>query len=252
VSKKLIIFDLDGTLAKSKCDLKPNMAAAILQLLGEKFVAVISGCSYAQFETQFLKGIKLNARPHRCHENLFLLPTCGSQLYLSDDNFNFTCHYHNSLDGKEKTQIYTAWASAVAAAGIELEVSYGDIAEDRESQITFSMRGQLAPIEVKEKWDQNQQKRKSIVKYMKPDLPDFEVRIGGSTSIDVTRKGIDKAYGITKLLNFLDMTKENALFIGDALYEGGNDYPAVEMGLECHSTTGPEETLRIISTLMRK
>jgi phosphomannomutase len=59
---------------------------------------------------------------------------------------------------------------------------------------------------------------------LSPLLPDFAVRIGGSTSIDITRQGIDKGYGIIKLSQASEIPLGDMMFIGDALYPGGNDH----------------------------
>src|SRR5580692_8489252 len=75
--KKLIVFDLDGTLAESKSPLDAEMATLLSNLLGIVKVAVISGGNWPQFEKQVLANL-----PHDEHlKNLFLLPTCGTQFY---------------------------------------------------------------------------------------------------------------------------------------------------------------------------
>jgi phosphomannomutase len=47
------------------------------------------------------------------------------------------------------------------------------------------------------------------------------VRLGGTTSVDVTKPGIDKAYGIRKLRDTLGIAIEEMIFIGDALFPAG-------------------------------
>ena len=73
-------------------------------------------------------------------------------------------------------------------------------------------------------------------------LPGLEVRIGGTTSTDITRPGIDKAYGIGKLIDALDISKDEVLFFGDKLNEGGNDYPVKAMGIDSIAVDGWETT----------
>ena len=48
--KKLIVYDLDGTLAESKSSLDAEMAARLHDLLGIVKVAVISGGDWPQFQ----------------------------------------------------------------------------------------------------------------------------------------------------------------------------------------------------------
>ena len=69
-------------------------------------------------------------------------------------------------------------------------------------------------------------------------LPQFEVKAAGTTSIDVTQQGMDKAYGMKKLIEQLGIAKEDILFIGDRLFEGGNDYPVKLMGINTVAVEG--------------
>jgi hypothetical protein len=76
------------------------------------------------------------------------------------------------------------------------------------------------------------------------------VRLGGTTSIDVTRPGIDKAYGIRKLRDVLGIPISEMLFIGDAVFPGGNDYPAVEAGADTIAVRDPNETKAVVTAII--
>ena len=86
-------------------------------------------------------------------------------------------------------------------------------------------------MEEKKKWDPDFAKRKKIKAILDTLIPEFSVRMGGATSIDVTKPGIDKAYGIRKLRDILGIPLKEMIFIGDALFPGGNDYPAEQAGV---------------------
>ncbi len=120
--------------------------------------------------------------------------------------------------------------------------------EDRVSQMTFSGLGQDAPLQLKLSWDPKHEKRQRIVGLMKEKLPSFDIRIGGTTSIDVTRRGVNKAYGVHKLEHFMKIPIYNMLFVGDSLFYGGNDYPVKATGIDCVDVTGPEETEKVIAS----
>ncbi len=75
--KKLIVFDLDGTLAESKSPLDPEMSGLLHDLLGIVKVAVISGGDWPQFEKQVVSKLPHDQRL----ANLSLLPTCGTKFY---------------------------------------------------------------------------------------------------------------------------------------------------------------------------
>ena len=92
-------------------------------------------------------------------------------------------------------------------------------------------------------------KRKTIRAILDGSLPDFSVRLGGATSIDVTLPGIDKAYGIRKLRDVLGIPIAEMIYVGDALFPGGNDYPARETGAVCIQVRDPNETKRVIEAI---
>ena len=130
-----------------------------------------------------------------------------------------------------------------------MEKHWGDLIEDRGSQITFSALGQEAPLAEKVKWDPDFAKRQKIEAVLEPMIPGFSIRLGGATSIDVTRPGIDKAYGIRKLKETLDVSIAEMIFVGDAIFPGGNDYPAKQAGVESIRVRDPEETKRVIEAI---
>lgn len=213
-------------------------------LLGVMRVAVISGGDLPQFKEQLLARLPPEADLH----GLSLLPTCGTRFFRYTDDWHKL--YSEDLTDAQKQKITRALESAVAAAGFAAEKTWGALVEDRTSQITYSALGQQAPLEAKKTWDPDFEKRKQIKALLDPQLPDFSVRLGGSTSIDVTLPGIDKAYGIRKLRDILGVPISEMLYVGDALFPGGNDAPARETGAVCIQVRDPNETKRVIETLI--
>jgi hypothetical protein len=97
--KKLIVFDLDGTLAESKASLDAEMATLLDALLHVVKVAVISGGGWPQFETQQLSRLSDDARLR----DLSLLPTCGTQFFQYASGW--TQLYAENFSDEEKKQI---------------------------------------------------------------------------------------------------------------------------------------------------
>ncbi|MGD0474895.1 MAG: HAD-IIB family hydrolase [Candidatus Velthaea sp.] len=242
--KQLIVFDLDGTLAESKSAIDAEMAALLTALLRIVKVAVISGGDLPQFEQQLVAHLP----PDDALQNLSLLPTCGTRFYTYDGGWKKL--YAQDLSDEQKRRIVSALSAAVAASGFQAKTTWGEAIEDRESQITYSALGQRAPLEAKKTWDPDFAKRKAIKALLDKTLPDFSVRLGGSTSIDITLPGIDKAYGIRKLRDTLGIPIEAMIYIGDALFPGGNDYPARETGAVCIQVRDPDETKRVIEAII--
>jgi phosphomannomutase len=243
--KKLIVFDLDGTLAGSKSPLDSEMSGLLHDLLLIVKVAVISGGDWRQFEKQLLSNLPHDERL----ANLSLLPTCGTKFYRYD-SAAWKKIYSEDLTAEERDKILSSLTKAIISADFKTDKLRGEQIEDRGSQITFSALGQKAPLEEKNKWDPDFSKRKKIKAILDTLIPEFSVRIGGSTSIDITKPGIDKAYGIRKLRDLLGISLKEMIYIGDALYVGGNDYPAKEAGVDCISVKDPNETKRVIPTII--
>jgi hypothetical protein len=244
IVKKLIVFDLDGTLAESKSSLDAEMSALLHDLLGVVKVAIISGGDWPQFEKQLLSYLPHDERL----VNLSLLPTCGTKLFQYAGDWKKI--YSEDLTADEKEKIVSSLNQAVGQAGYKVEKVWGKVIEDRGSQITFSALGQQAPLEEKDKWDSDFTKRKKIKAILDTLIPEFSVRMGGSTSIDVTKPGIDKAYGIRKLRDLFGISLKEMIFIGDALFPGGNDYPAEEAGVVCIPVRGPSETKPVTEAII--
>jgi hypothetical protein len=242
--KKLIVFDLDGTLAESKSPVDGEMSALLRDLLAVVKVAVISGGNWQQFEDQVLSNLPHDERLG----SLSLLPTCGTKFFQYATGWKKI--YSEDLTAAEKDKITDSLNQAAGVAGFNVEKPWGEVIEDRGSQITFSALGQQAPLEEKDKWDADYAKRKKIKAILDTLIPEFSVRMGGATSIDVTKPGIDKAYGIRKLRDVLGISLKEMIYIGDALFPGGNDYPAKEAGVVSISVRGPSETKLVTEAII--
>lgn len=237
MTKKVLAFDLDGTLAPSKSSLPDRISEVLSDLLEDFQVCVISGGKFGQFEMQLLAG--LHVEPAKL-ERLHLMPTCGTQYYVYDlVTHKWKQVYAENFTELEKKKIVDALNKGVDALGYREKTIYGETVEDRGSQITFSALGQDIVahlgdegVERKEAWDVDGSKKLKLRDYVAELIPEFEVRTGGSTSIDITKPGIDKAYGMRKLMDILEVGKDDILFFGDRLAEGGNDYPVKAMGID--------------------
>jgi len=242
--KKLIVFDLDGTLAPSKSSLAPETAGLLRDLLEVVKVAVISGGAWAQFEMQLLTDLPKDS----LLANLSLLPTYGTKFFQYNGKWEEL--YSEDLTLDEKGKIINSLDKAAGEAGYRAEKIWGNVIEDRGSQVTFSALGQQAPLAEKAEWDPDFAKREKITAILETLIPEFSIRMGGATSIDVTRPGIDKAYGIGKLRDTLHLSLNEMIYVGDALFPGGNDYPAGEAEIMSIPVKGPEDTNVVIKTIL--
>ena len=255
MKRKVIAFDLDGTLAPSKSPLPDRMGEVLDKLLDEYHVCVISGGKFGQFEKQLLNG--LQADPTRL-ERLHLMPTCGTR-YLRYDTAKkeWETVYAEDFTEAEKKKIVASLKKGVEELGyVEKEV-YGDTIEDRGSQITWSALGQdivdhlgMEGVQRKEEWDADNAKKNKLRDRVAEMIPEFEVRVGGVTSVDITKPGIDKAYGMRKLMDVLEIGKDEILFIGDRVQPGGNDYPVKVFGIDTLEISKWEETALVVEAIL--
>ncbi len=244
---ELIVFDLDGTLAESKLPIDKEMAGLLADLLAVKKVAIISGAGLPQLETQVLSRLS----PTSALNNLYILPTNGAALVVYGTNWQ--TEYEYTLTPEEKAKIIAAFEQAFLETGyVRPTEVHGEVLEDRGSQITFSALGSTALTALKQGWDSDHVKRLALQKVLKKHLPEFSISIGGMTSIDVTRGDIDKAYGVKHLLDYLHYSVETLLFVGDALFPGGNDASVLTLGASVTQVSGVDETKMVIRKLIEK
>lgn len=248
--KQLIAFDLDGTLAQSKQPIEADMAELLADLLAVAAVAVISGGDWPQFQRQVVARLPARARLDR----LFIMPTTGTKLYHfqaeTGQSGDWRLIYADSFDAAERGKIIRALDDAVAQAGLTDEKIWGDKVEDRGTQITFSGLGQQAPLDAKKAWDPDFAKRRKLQSILRVMLPDLSINVGGSTSVDITRKGIDKAYAVRRLIDQSGIAGDAILFLGDAIYPGGNDDPVRAAGYDTIAIRDVAETMNVVRGLI--
>lgn len=245
--KRLISFDLDWTLAESKSKVDSEMINLLMKLLSRWNVAIISGWDYPQFEKQLIPYIT----DESLLNNLYLYPTCWTKSYIYSD-WKFRKVYSEDLSEEIISKSISTINLAIEKLGLIPEKTYWELIENRWTQVTYSALWQEAPYEVKKSWDPDFSKRTEIKKLIEKDLPELSISMWGSTSIDITKKWIDKAHAISKLKKELNITEKDILFIWDALMEWWNDFAVIKTWVECIETSWPKETKKIIKKLLSK
>ncbi len=239
---RLIGFDLDNTLARSKKPMKADMAECFSALTSLSDVAVITGGKYCCCKVSVV-------RPCRQVET-HLMPTSGTRYYRWDGQRWGKCSH--DLSDEDRAKAKESLERNAREQGIWATHVWGERIEDRGGQITFSALGQLAPVEAKEAWDPTNEKKNRLACAVAAELPNLEVRPGGSSSVDISQRGVDKSFAVRELADILDIEVGQIVFIGDRMEPDGNDYPAAKAGTRAVKVNGPADTVKLCGEIIAR
>lgn len=242
-----MIFEQDGTLADSKQPTSRHIAELLAELMSKKRVGIISGESIRLMEECVIELMP----PEGLSDRLFMLPVNGSALYTYDSGERKEL-YNYRISSEDAKRIETAMLEAALESGVVdfTHPSHGERIENRGSQITLSAFGQKAPLELKQRWDPDYAKRKVLRDAIAKRLPDFQVKWGGLTSIDVTLKGESKATGITRLAEFLHLPLTEITYVGNALFPGGHNELVKETGIRTVEIDNQNDLVRLLDAML--
>lgn len=241
---KVVLFDLDDTLAPSFQPPELGVIDALQRLLQHMPVAILSAAGLPRMEHDFLA--KMEDSPSVNH--LYVFPNSASECYRFERGAWHRL-YDFAFTPEERAHIKAAIETCAAEVGYR-HPDYAAELWDRESQIAYAMISSTAPQSIKKTWDPDQAKRKQLKAGLEKLLPECEILIGGSVTVDITRRGIDKAHGVRWLAKELSASPADMLYVGDALYPGGNDSVVIPTGVQTRQTSGPPETLAIINEIL--
>lgn len=241
---KAVIFDLDETLAVSFQPPAPQVLAQLTALQKALPVAIMSGA-----------GLDRICRDVIAHlpeppTNLILFPNSSSQCFMFK-NGTWVAEYSHLLTQDERTNIKNVLESALAEYDdLKDAPVFGERIIDREAQIALACVGMDATTEVKAAWDPTAEKRLRIARALLEKLPDFNILIGGASTIDITRKDTNKSYGVRWYAEYLKVEPSDMLYVGDALYPGGNDEVVILTGVQTRTVESPKVTESVIDEVL--
>lgn len=244
---RCVVFDLDGTLTDSKQPLPPRMAECLVDLLALIPVGITTGGTWELVQHQLLAHLDA---PEPSLERLHLLPACGTRAYERTGSA-WVRRFAYDLGAEQRTRITNALLAAAADLGVSAAEPWGEVIEDRGGQVTYSVLGQQAPLAAKQAWDPGGTRREALRRLVQERLPDLTVRSGRSTSVDVTRPGMDKAYGVQELAGRLGLRLDTLTYVGDRLGPGGNDEVVRSLpGVVCVEVVGWQQTVGWVEALL--
>ena len=231
---RVLIFDVDDTITKSRTEISDEMSSILNNIPID--LVFISGTTVSELKRMISSKLK---RKHH------ILGTTGTHYVVIDDDEKVILN--EKLTADEKGKIINALKRLKEKYNLISLTSEEDQIQDRGSQITLSILGRWAPLEKKYQYDPSKEKRINFVKFLRNFLDKgYEINIGGTTSIDITKKGKDKSWAIGNFMKINNFNKDEIIFFGDQLNPGGNDYPVIKTGIKCIEVKNPSETLDIL------
>lgn len=208
-------------------------------------VAIVSAAPFVRIGKDVLSHIAIPASK----DAMFIFSENAAQC-RSWDGREWTVEYTHALSPEEREFVSRAVEAAVAETGALSDVTpRGERLLVRESSVTLAALGIDAPTEERLAWDPGRVKRIALQTAIQKKLPDWNVYIGGHTSIDIAHHGVGKERAVEWLSKRLATPPAEMLFVGDALYEGGNDIAVVPTGIRTHQVSSIDDTERIIDEL---
>lgn len=241
-----VLFDLDDTLTESKQNMSEEMVITFTKLLEVVPVAIVTGGMFSQIEKQVIHFLPSDAN----FSNLFIFPQNAAECISWKDG-KFQKEYSYAFKEDETKKIIESINQVLKETGFVInEPAFGDRIENRGAQVTLSALGQQAPVDLKKIWDPDQIKRRVMRDKLLKLIPEFQIGIGGGTSIDITQKNIDKTLSVKWMAKHLDVEPVEMTYVGDALFDGGNDAVVIPTGVTIVETKNAKDTIGIIETFL--
>lgn len=210
-----LFLDMDGTVTESRSRISLEMYEELSRF---NDVVIVSGASKEQMRSQVL--------------NL--------EWKIMAQNGNDTPLWTRHLYEHQKEEIQHH-INQFAKIG-------NDQLEDRGCQISYSFVGHHAPLELKKQYDPTRERRLKILTDYPFQSETVEVKVAGTTCLDYYPKGHNKGTNIAEFIKQMGWDKDDCLYIGDALFPGGNDETVVGV-IPTKSVKDPADTLAFLKTL---
>mmetsp|Transcript_4944 Transcript_4944/g.7549 ORF Transcript_4944/g.7549 Transcript_4944/m.7549 type:complete len:251 (-) Transcript_4944:20-772(-) len=234
-SRKLVLFDVDGTLTAARQESTPEMKDFLKRLSEKVVVGIVGGSDLVKQREQMGQNIT-NEVDYSFSENGLVAYKQGELIgkqsiaaHLGEDKIkeivNFVLRYIADLD---------------------IPIKRGTFIEFRAGMLNISPIGRNCSREERneyEKFDLEHGIRREMVRAMRERFSDMDLTysIGGQISFDLFPRGWDKTY----CLRYIPEDEYDEIhFFGDKTYEGGNDHEIfTHSRVIGHTTTGPDDTV---------
>ena len=237
---KYVFFDLDNTLTPSKAHILPQHAPIYGALCDRADVIVVSG--HGEDDIRNHLGHEFDGRYHVLGQN-------GNRAVSKDGRVL----WNRSLTQAQKDAILAFTDKIRAHLAYEVK-DENDIIDDRDSQIAYSLIGHHESPEKKNAFDPKHEIRLGLLKQFADDVEklkaaNVEVRSGGTTVLDFFELGKNKGLNVAAYIEAMGWSKDDSLYMGDALFPGGNDETVIGV-IPTRAVTGPDDTFTFIKDML--
>jgi phosphomannomutase len=232
---KHVFFDLDKTLTASRSPMTPEHQEIFDKLLKKSDVIVVSGGNEEQIRRQTTPGFV---------GRYYALAQSGNHAM---DKSGATL-WEESLTGEQETLIEQV--IRVLEKEFPPALHPATTIEHRGAQTSYSVTGFDAPIEAKYAFDPGDIKRNSALRAHPDEVAKLtangiEVTPAGTSSFNFILAGKHKGFNITRFIKKMGWKSEDCIYVGDALFPGGNDETVIGV-IPTHAIKDHEETFRFI------
>lgn len=242
----IALFDVDGTLAKSRQPLSSEMNTLLADLRQKGIkVGLVSGSDISKITEQ----ATINAEDDLLAKFDYIFAENGLVAYHGSEQIS--CQSILKKIGETNLQRVINF-SLRYMSDIELPVKRGNFIEFRTGMVNICPVGRSCTLAERLEffaYDQQHGIREKMAKALREQFSEelgLEFAIGGQISIDCYPTGWDKRF----CLQFLEKDFDTIYFFGDRTQIGGNDHAIyIDDRTIGHSVESPEHTLRLLREL---
>lgn len=237
---KHFFFDLDKTLTTSRSAMDPAHQEIFARLCEHADVVVVTGGTVGQIQEQVTP---------RFNGQYFALAQSGNHALDKEGKLL----WQESINTSQTAEV-TAFIELLKKH-FDIEVrDENDLVEHRGAQISYSVLGFHESVEKKYAFDPDESHRAAVLKAI-PDAAQrllengIEVTPAGTTTYNFILAGKHKGFNVTRLMEREGWQKDHCIYVGDALFPGGNDESVIGV-VPTHAVMSPDDTFAYLSSIL--
>lgn len=235
-----LFFDLDKTLTASRSLMLPEHQVLFKTLGEKKDIVVVTGGMESQIQSQI---------PDELRVFYFMLSQQGN--HAEDKEGKLLWEERVSPEQERVArEVHQIFKMDVGLTVLD-DTEYF---ENRGSMIATSYIGFHADYNVKYAYDPDASKRLALIARHPTEIAKLrsvglEVMPAGTTTLDFILQGKDKGHNVARLIADRGWNKADCVYVGDALFPGGNDESVIGI-IETKPVKDPAETFSFIQSVL--